>query len=73
MRLTPLKPSSVIRALNRMGFDAVRQKGSHIFFRHADGRTTVIPFHKGEDIPRGLLRKILNDIETDWIDFHKYL
>ncbi len=31
--------------------------------RHPDGRTTVVPMHKGEDISKGLLRKILNDIE----------
>ena len=73
MRLTPLKPSVVIRVLKSMGFEAIRQRGSHIFFRHPDGRTTIVPYHKGEDIPRGLLRKILHDIEIDWIDFHRYL
>ena len=73
MRLTPLKPSAVIRTLQKFGFEIIRQRGSHIFFRHPDGRTTIVPYHKGEDIPRGLLRKILNDIEMEWEDFRKYL
>lgn len=32
------------------------------FFAHPDGRTTVIPCHN-EDLSRGLLRKILKDID----------
>jgi len=45
-----------------LGFVKVRQKGSHVFYRHADGRTTTIPFHTGKDLPRPLLRHILNEI-----------
>ncbi|WP_373021258.1 hypothetical protein [Methanoplanus endosymbiosus] len=26
-------------------------KGSHYFIRHPDGKTTAVPYHKGEDIP----------------------
>jgi len=40
----------------------LRQQGSHKCFVHPDGRQTVIPFHN-EDIGRGLLRKILRDID----------
>ena len=32
-----------------------------MFLRHQDGRTTVVPYHKGEDIGIGLLRKIMRD------------
>ena len=68
-RLTPLRPSEVIRVLTRLGFERIRQKGSHIYFRHSDGRATVVPFHKGEDLGKGLLNSILKDIETSWEDF----
>jgi predicted RNA binding protein YcfA (HicA-like mRNA interferase family) len=68
-RITPLKPTIAIRILNKLGFQAIRQKGSHIFFRHPDGRSTVIPFHKGEDLSRGILKSILNEIELSWDDF----
>ena len=72
-RLRPLKPTIIIRALRRLGFEQIRQRGSHIYFRHPDGRTTVIPFHKGEDISKGLLKKIMQDIELTWEDFLKFL
>ena len=72
MRLTPLKPSVVIRILKKLGFKPIRQKGSHIYFKHPDGRATVVPYHKGEDISRGLIKKILQDIEIEWHTFIKY-
>jgi len=56
-----LPPEKVIKALEKAGFKAIRQKGSHVFLRHQDGRTTVVPYHKGEDIGIGLLRKIMRD------------
>jgi predicted RNA binding protein YcfA (HicA-like mRNA interferase family) len=68
-RLIPLKPIHVIRILKRLGFEAIRQRGSHIYFRHPDGRSTVVPFHKGEDIGKGLLSDILKDIELSWEQF----
>ncbi|HOA56070.1 MAG TPA: type II toxin-antitoxin system HicA family toxin [Clostridiales bacterium] len=50
------------KILESLGFKEIRQKGSHKSYKHADGRTTVVPFH-GEDLGRGLIRKILKDIE----------
>jgi len=41
--------------LEKEGFVSVRQKGSHRFYRHPDGRTTVVPIHANRDISRGLL------------------
>jgi predicted RNA binding protein YcfA (HicA-like mRNA interferase family) len=49
--------------LLRLGFEVVRQKGSHVFYRHADGRTTTVPNHPGRDLARPLLREILREIE----------
>jgi predicted RNA binding protein YcfA (HicA-like mRNA interferase family) len=51
----------VDRVLGRLGFDAVRQKGSHVFYRHPDGRTTTVPHHGNRDIAPPLLHKILAD------------
>ncbi|MCA9398128.1 MAG: type II toxin-antitoxin system HicA family toxin [Candidatus Omnitrophica bacterium] len=62
-KLKPVKSSQLIRQLKKAGFKKIRQKGSHIFFRHDDGRTTVVPHHKGEEISKGLLHKILSDTE----------
>ena len=63
MTLPMLKASDVIRALEKHGFMAVRQKGSHVRLCHKDGRATSIPSHPGQDIGKGLLRKILRDTE----------
>ncbi|MEM1115047.1 MAG: type II toxin-antitoxin system HicA family toxin [Bacteroidota bacterium] len=57
-----LSPQEVIRLLRALGFEEVRQRGSHKQFRHADGRSTTVPFHKGRDISPSLLRKIARDI-----------
>jgi predicted RNA binding protein YcfA (HicA-like mRNA interferase family) len=29
------------KLLFQLGFEMVRQKGSHVFYRHPDGRTTL--------------------------------
>ena len=57
-----LSPQQTIRLLEALGFVEVRQRGSHKQFRHADGRATTVPFHKGRDISPSLLRKIARDI-----------
>ncbi len=49
-----LKPAEVCRLLDRLGFHAVRQRGSHIQYRHADGRGTTVPMHKGRDVAPSL-------------------
>lgn len=49
-----LGPRKVIKILRKLGFVKIRQEGSHIFFKHPDGRTTVVPYHAGKDIGRGL-------------------
>ena len=61
-KLNPISSEKLIKILKKQGFEEIRQKGSHKFFRDSEGRTTVIPFHKGEKIGRGLLAKILKDI-----------
>jgi predicted RNA binding protein YcfA (HicA-like mRNA interferase family) len=40
-----------------------RTRGSHIFLKHSDGRTTTVPVHAGETLGPGLLRAILRDSE----------
>jgi predicted RNA binding protein YcfA (HicA-like mRNA interferase family) len=42
-----------------LGFVRFRQEGSHAFFPHTDGRTTVIPNPPGDAIDRALLSKII--------------
>jgi len=58
-----LKADEIIRSLQRHGFMVIRQKGSHVRLRHNDGRVTSVPNHPGQDIGKGLLRKILRDTD----------
>lgn len=57
-----LKPREVTTILEHLGFQEVRQKGSHKQFRHTDARATTVPFHVGRDISPILLRRIAGDI-----------
>ena len=73
-KLPLLKPKELIRILEKLGFQLIRQKGSHIFFRHVDGRTTTVPNHPGEEIDRGLLNKIIKkDLGIEREEFLRYL
>ena len=51
-KLNPIAPDKLIKILKKQGFKEIRQKGAHKFFRDSEGRTTVIPYHKGEKIGR---------------------
>ncbi len=64
---------AVCKALNELGFEFVRQKGSHLRFAHSDGRKTTVPSHSGEDIGPKLLNKIAKDIQIDNKEFEKVL
>ena len=69
-QLTAIELSKIIK---KIGFKLKRQEGSHMFFEHPDGRTTVIPNHPGEDIDRGLLNKIIkHDLRMSRDEFVKF-
>ena len=41
--------------------------------KHADGRVTTVPVHKKEDLPKGLLRKIVReDLKIEIEEFEKW-
>lgn len=55
-----------IKFLHSVGFVIVRINGSHHRLKHADGRITTVPVHKNQDLPKGLLRKIIReDLELE--------
>lgn len=63
----------LIRALRTLGFETLRIKGSHHFLQHPDGRCTVVPVHRGENIGRGLLAQIMRDCEVSQDELQKML
>lgn len=68
-----LKSSDITKGLKKASFQVVRQKGSHARFEHEDGRATTVPIHAGQDVGRGLLKKILRDIEMSFEEFRRFL
>ena len=68
-RIPTITAKLMIEFLKSLGFCQVRQKGSHRFFRHPDGRTATVPVHKGEDLGRGITSRIFKDIEVTKEDF----
>lgn len=70
-RLSSIRAIQLLRILKKLGFYQVRQGGSHIILKHEDGRETVVPIHRGEEIGRGLLRKILHDVNLSPVEFKK--
>lgn len=64
-----LKPREVIAIPARLGFEEVRQRGSHKRFRHPDGRATTVPVHGGRDLSPILLRRIARDIGMNVHEF----
>ena len=72
-RLPIVNFKTMEKMLFRLGFQAVRQKGSHVFYRHSDGRTATLPNHPGRDLARPLIREILREIELTPEQFRKEL
>jgi predicted RNA binding protein YcfA (HicA-like mRNA interferase family) len=71
-KLPQITANELIKILEKAGFSVIRQKGSHVFLKHSDGRTTVIPNHPGEKLDRGLLNKILRkDVQISREEFDK--
>ncbi|WP_367279203.1 type II toxin-antitoxin system HicA family toxin [Methanosarcina sp.] len=75
-KITPLPGKKVIKALESIGFEQVRQKGSHLFLQHPDGRTTIVPVHPTDQIGKGMINKIIKDAKItrdEWIELIKSL
>ncbi len=58
MRALPaLSGRAVITALERVGFEVIRTKGSHHFLRHRNdpSRQTVVPVHRERIVSQGMV------------------
>jgi predicted RNA binding protein YcfA (HicA-like mRNA interferase family) len=72
--MSPKQPvisgKNLLKLLELIGFKVVRINGSHHRLKHEDGRVTTVPVHKNEDLPTGLLRKIIReDLKIDLEEF----
>jgi predicted RNA binding protein YcfA (HicA-like mRNA interferase family) len=72
-RLPIVKVKVLEKVLIYIGFEVKRQKGSHIFYRHPDGRYTTLPHHGNQELGRLLIRQILREIEITPDEFIELL
>lgn len=62
--------TGAVRALRRLGFEQLRQSGSHVVMRR-EGRTVVVPMHR--PIKPGTLRGIIEQAGVTVETFAKAL
>jgi predicted RNA binding protein YcfA (HicA-like mRNA interferase family) len=71
-RLPVLSGAELVNALAKLGWVAVRQRGSHVRLKHPE-RTTplVVPLHR--ELKRGTLAGILRDAGVDRDELRRVL
>ncbi len=62
VKLVLISGKQMCKLIESLGFQAIQAKGSHIRFKHPDGRRTVVPVHANEDLGKGLTLAILRQI-----------
>jgi predicted RNA binding protein YcfA (HicA-like mRNA interferase family) len=72
-KLQLVNAKTLERLVLSIGFERKRQKGSHVFYRHSDGRTTTIPFHSSKNLARPLIREIINEINISIEEYNSIL
>ncbi|TCO06001.1 type II toxin-antitoxin system HicA family toxin [Natronoflexus pectinivorans] len=72
-KLPIVKVKILEKLLFHLGFKMKRQKGSHVFYRHPDGRYTTLSHHGNQEIGRPLIRQILREIDLSPEEYIKLL
>ena len=73
-KLPQLTGKELAKAAIKLGFVFDHQTGSHMVFKHPDGRKTTIPHHAGEELGPGLLTKIIKyDFKITREEFFKLI
>lgn len=68
-KLPIISGKEIIKTLSKLGFVPTRQKGSHVFLKHRDGRRTVVPLH--DEVNRSTLMDILAETKVSKEEFVK--
>ena len=73
-RLPVVSGEDVVKALRRIGYEAVRQRGSHLRLKDPTNplhKSITVPLHK--ELKPGLLRKIIRDTNLSAEEFIELL
>ncbi len=60
-RLPLVTARVVIKAIEKKGFVFKNQRGSHMVYKHPDGRRTTIIDHGSKPMDRSVLKRIIRD------------
>lgn len=73
-KLPKLTGKELGKIAEKLGFIFDHQTGSHLVYKHTDGRKTTIPHHSSEEIGPGLLTKIIKrDLQITREEFFRLL
>ncbi|MDJ0581988.1 type II toxin-antitoxin system HicA family toxin [Crocosphaera sp.] len=67
----PAKAKTLKKVARKLGFEKVRQKGSHGRWKHPDGRATTIPIHGNAEIGGWLFKQILEQLGITEQEFNQ--
>lgn len=73
-KLPVISGQEAIRAFQRLGYEVVRQRGSHIRLRHPNDparQPLSVPDHK--TLKPGLLRRLIRDAQIEVDEFRRLL
>ena len=70
-KLVPISGKKLCKILEKIGFEKIYGRGSHVRYKHPDGRKTVVPVHSGEKIGKSLLSAILKQIKLSREEYEK--
>jgi len=66
-KLPSISALKAIKCFEKIGYEVVRQKGSHVRLHHPTKNPLTVPRHK--TLGTGLLRKLLRDAELSIEEF----
>jgi len=72
-KLPTITGEQAINALAKIGFEVIRQKGSHVRLKDEQERRITVPVHSGKTLGKGLLRKIIRDTDLTVDEFIELL
>jgi len=68
-KLPNIKGKMLLKILQRVGYKIDHIQGSHHILRRFDGKKTTVPVHNNNEVPKGTLLGILNDLDISKEEF----
>ncbi|MCD6246864.1 MAG: type II toxin-antitoxin system HicA family toxin [Candidatus Diapherotrites archaeon] len=72
-KIPSLSGVKLIKILEKVGFQRVRQKGSHVILINSFGVRIVVPIHPNRKLKQGLVRVIIKEAGLTRKEFLKLL